>query len=168
MSTSRTRRPDIAVVPAVGLLGTLTAAGADLDAAARRAAESLGLPLGLVTVLLDDRQVVVGAAGFGAAGLPTLDSAAGWEFCANAARRSGPFISPDTGRDPRRSPHAALRTDGLRSFAAVPLCDDGCPVLGALAVAGVRPRWIGQDAVDRLRGLAALTMLELRRDHGLV
>lgn len=137
-----------------------------LDEVARRAADALGLPIGLVSIVLDDAQWFAGAAGLGDWIAMTRGTPVEWSFCAHVARDRAPLAVGDATSDPRFSTNPLVVTDGIRAYAGVPLTTSDGHVLGSLCAIGAESRTITGEQLDALRELADQTIreLEARRD----
>lgn len=128
---------------------------------ARRAAERFGLPISLVSIVLDDAQYLAGRHGVGG----WIDEAAGtpveWSFCANTVRTSQPFVVEDATVHPfmRRSPLVAI--DGIRCYAGIPMVSANDFVLGSFCVVGTEARSFSPEEIDELRERAAVVVAEL-------
>jgi GAF domain-containing protein len=106
-----------------------------LDAITDRTAERLGLPISLVSFVLDTAQFLGGSHGVDnwiseARGTPVE-----WSFCARAVETGLDYVVPDTTVDPRQAGNPLVTVDGFRSYAGVPLLFDG-QVVGAHCVIG--------------------------------
>jgi GAF domain-containing protein len=104
-----------------------------LDAITERTAERLGLPISLVTFVLDTAQFIGGSHGVdnwisGAQGTPVE-----WSFCARTVETGQDFVVPDTTLEPYLAGNPLATVDGFRSYAGAPLILDG-QVLGAHCV----------------------------------
>lgn len=108
---------------------------ADLDAITARTAERLGLPISLVTMVLDSVQLIAGAYGIdgwvAAAGGTPVE----WSFCAHAVATGRPYVVTNAAVDPVHAGNPLVTIDGIASYAGVPLIVDG-QVLGAHCVVG--------------------------------
>ncbi len=108
---------------------------ADLDAITARTADRLGLPISLVTLVLDSVQLIAGAHGVdgwvaAAGGIPVE-----WSFCAHAVATGRPYVVTDAAADPVHAGNPLVAIDGIASYAGVPVIVDG-QVLGAHCVIG--------------------------------
>ena len=138
---------------------------AELRDIAARAAESLGLPIGIVSIVLDRAQYF--AAGHGLQGwlAEVRGTPVEWSFCVNAVRSREPFVVEDALENPLVSDSPLVRQEGLRCYAGIPLITSRGHVLGTLCVAGTEQRSFGPEDLDKLRGLArdAVARIETRR-----
>jgi GAF domain-containing protein len=137
-----------------------------LDEVARRAASALGLPVSLVSVVLDDALLV--AASHGLTGL-WLDETKGhpleWSFCATSVRTRDAFVVPDATRNDYHATNPLVTQDGVRCYAGVPLVSSRGYVLGNLCVVGMEERTFTPDEIGMLRNLAieAVARIEARK-----
>jgi len=140
-----------------------------LQDVADRAAASLGLPVSLVSVVLDEALHVAGSHGI--TGL-WLDDVKGhpveWSFCATSVRTREDFVVEDARLDDYHSTNPLVTQDGVRCYAGVPLISSRGNVLGNLCVVGMEERTFSADEMELLRGLAveAVQRIEARaRGH---
>jgi GAF domain-containing protein len=154
----------LAEIAELGLLD----GGADpiLDDVARRAASQLGVPVSLVSVVLDEALHV--AAAHGITGL-WLDDTRGhpleWSFCATSVRTRDAFVVEDATVDPVHATNPLVTQDGVRCYAGVPLVSSRGFVLGNLCVVGMSARAFDAAEMHALNELAreAVTRIEARR-----
>ena len=142
-------------------IGTHGRGSAELDDVARRAAESLSMPVGLVSMVgRNERVFLVGRHGVGLADVARMVS-----FCAHAITGDGPLVIEDAMADPRfRNNPLVTGEAGMRYCAGVPLIDREGHRLGALCVidtVGRAPLTAAQRA--RLTDLASTAMDVLDR-----
>jgi len=133
---------------------------------ATRAATQLGLPVSLVSVVLDEALHV--AASHGIHGM-WLEEAGGhpieWSFCATSVRTRDAFVVEDAVAHPAHRDNPLVTQDGVRCYAGVPLISSRGFVLGNLCVVGMEQREFTRPEMDMLRALAveAVTRIEARR-----
>lgn len=133
---------------------------------AAQAAARLGLPVSLISVVLDDALHV--AALQGPDGL-WLDDTRGhpveWSFCATSVRTRAPFVVENAQTHPEHGTNPLVTQDGVRCYAGVPLISSRGHVLGNLCVVGLEVRVFDEAEVDVLRALAAeaVRRIEARR-----
>ena len=126
-----------------------------LDELAARTAGALGLPIGLVSIVVDSAQMLAGSSGVTgwiaeAGGTPVE-----WSFCANAVVRRAPYVVQDAANDELQHDNPLVTVDGFASYAGAPLLAPGGHVLGAQCVLGLEPRAFGPEDVRLLETSAA-------------
>jgi GAF domain-containing protein len=127
-----------------------------LSDVAARAAESLALPVSLVSVVLDEALHV--AASHGIDGLwlgETRGHPVEWSFCATSVRTRDAFVVEDAPKHPEHATNPLVTQDGVRCYAGVPLISSRGFVLGNLCVVGLEERTFIASEMAILRGLAA-------------
>lgn len=137
-----------------------------LQDVAARAAEGLGMPVSLVSVVLDEALHV--AASHGIDGLwlgDTRGHPVEWSFCATSVRTREPFLVEDAETHPYHRTNPLVVQDGVRCYAGVPLISSRGFVLGNLCVVGLEQRTFSEDELVFLRTLAAeaVQRIEQRR-----
>jgi len=137
-----------------------------LSDVASRAAASLGMPVSLVSVVLDEALQV--AASHGIDGL-WLNDVGGhpveWSFCATSVRTRDAFVVPNTHVHPEHRTNPLVTQDGVRCYAGVPLISSRGFVLGNLCVVGMEERTFTEAEIGGLRDMAAeaVRRIEARR-----
>ena len=129
------------------------------------AAERLGLPIGVVSIVLDEAQHF--AASHGLSGW--MEEAGGtpveWSFCRFAVASEEPFVVEDATqhRLVRNSP--LVEMDGVRCYAGIPLISSRGFALGSLCVIGTDAHQFSPQDLVSLRALAteAVARIESRR-----
>jgi GAF domain-containing protein len=137
-----------------------------LQDVAARAASSLGLPVSLVSVVLDEALHVAGAHGIDGLWLAeTRGHPVEWSFCATSVRTRDAFVVPDATAHPYHRTNPLVTQDGVRCYAGVPLVSSRGHVLGNLCVVGLEERTFTDAEVAWLRELAAeaVARIESRR-----
>ncbi|HEU4557767.1 MAG TPA: GAF domain-containing protein [Longimicrobium sp.] len=133
---------------------------------AGEASARLGLPVSLISVVLDEALHV--AAFHGPEGLwleETRGHPVEWSFCATSVRTREPFVVENAAVHPYHGTNPLVTQDGVRCYAGVPLISRLGYVLGNLCVVGLEEREFSEDDVAELRALAAeaVRRIELRR-----
>ena len=133
---------------------------------ASRAAAALGMPVSLVSVVLDEALHV--AASHGIDGLwlgETRGHPVEWSFCATSVRTREPFVVESASGHPQHRTNPLVTQDGVRCYAGVPLISSRGFVLGNLCVVGLEERSFGEKELAVLRSLAAdaVRQIEQRR-----
>jgi GAF domain-containing protein len=133
---------------------------------ATEAAERLGLPVSLISVVLDEALHVAGF--HGPEGL-WLDETRGhpveWSFCATSVRTRDAFVVENAEVHPEHQANPLVTQDGVRCYAGVPMISSRGYVLGNLCVVGLEQRPFSEADVAVLRDLAAeaVRRIEQRR-----
>ncbi|HEX8360749.1 MAG TPA: GAF domain-containing protein [Longimicrobium sp.] len=133
---------------------------------AEEAAARLGLPVSLISVVLDDALHVAGSHGIDGLWLgETRGHPVEWSFCATSVRTRDAFVVENAPAHPYHATNPLVTEDGVRCYAGVPLTSSRGHVLGNLCVVGLEERTFSTDEVDILRTLAreAVDRIEARR-----
>jgi GAF domain-containing protein len=138
-----------------------------LQDVAARAAAGLGLPVSLVSVVLDEALHV--AASHGIEGLwlgDTRGHPVEWSFCAMSVRTRDAFVVEDAATHPYHATNPLVMQDGVRCYAGVPLISSRGFVLGNLCVVGLEQRSFSEDEMVFLRTLAAEAVQQIEARRG--
>ena len=141
---------------AVDASGMAAFAATAFDDIARAAADLLGTPIALVTVIDGDTQRFVGRTGTELAGTPRAIA-----FCDHAIDSPGVvMVVEDASRDARFAANPLVTGEHhVRFYAGAPLLSDEGHALGTLCVLDVEPRQVDPAKLEELRFLAAQVML---------
>jgi GAF domain-containing protein len=137
-----------------------------LQEIATRAATRLGLPVSLVSVVLDEALHVAGFHGPDGLWLTEVGGhPVEWSFCATSVRTREPFVLESATEHPYHRTNPLVTEDGVRCYAGVPLISSRGHVLGNLCVVGMEERTFSEEELDALRSLAreAVARIEGRR-----
>ena len=128
---------------------------AAFDDIARAAADLLGTPVALVTVIDREEQRFVGRVGTDLPGTPRAIS-----FCDQAIESPGTvMVIEDASRDPRYADNPLVTGEHhIRFYAGAPLVSDQGHALGTLCVLDVEPRRVDPKKLEDLRFLASQVM----------
>ena len=130
-----------------------------LDRIAQRTATQLGLPIGLVSMVLDSAQIFSGSYGLEGWLAELSGTPIEWSFCVNAVRSGTPYVVPDATADAQQSTNPLVTIDGVQSYAGVPIVVDG-EILGAHCVIGPAPRpFTDADLAELRRGAEEISEL---------
>lgn len=123
---------------------------AQLTAIARRAARHFSVPIALVSIVQEDRQVFAGRVGLQAAHT-SRDVA----FCAHVVVEETPLIVEDTQDDERFADNPlVLGAPNIRFYAGVPVyTPDGLPA-GTVCLIDKEPRRFAEADIEELRTFA--------------
>jgi GAF domain-containing protein len=133
---------------------------------AARAAASLGLPIGVVSIVLDQAQYFAAAHGLGGWLAEVRGNPIEWSFCVNAVRSREPFVVEDALANPLVAQSPLVTQEGVRCYAGIPLITSRGHVIGTLCVAGVERHAFPPDDVDKLRALAAAAVRRIEARRG--
>jgi GAF domain-containing protein len=152
----------LAEIAELGLLGDDT--DPFLQDVAARAAALVGLPVSLVSVVLDEALHVAGAHGIDGLWLgETRGHPVEWSFCATSVRTRQPFVVERATDHADHRDNPLVTQDGVRCYAGVPLVSSRGHVLGNLCVVGLEERTFTQAELDGLHALARETEQHLER-----
>ena len=132
-----------------------------LARAVHAAAAAVGLPIGLVTVVLDEAQFFLASEGLEGWLSETQGTPIEWSFCRFPVAERAPFVVDDAEMNERLRDNPLVKRDGLRCYAGVPLVTAFGAAVGTLCVAGPNPHAFTSEDVDALRGLANTVMAHL-------
>ena len=130
------------------------------DRITRLAAQSLDVPIALISLVDRDRQWFKSALGLGVAETPRSAS-----FCAHAICQDAMMVVPDATSDPRFQDNPLVTGDpDIRFYAGAQLRNRQGVALGTLCAIDTRPRDVAARELETLSNLAALVvdLLEMR------
>lgn len=137
-----------------------------LQDVAAAASSALGLPVSLVSVVLDEALHVAAAHGIDGLWLnDTRGHPVEWSFCATSVRSREAFVVEDATEHAYHRTNPLVTEDGVRCYAGVPLISSRGFVLGNLCVVGLEARTFTAAEVETLHQLArtAVERIEGRR-----
>ena len=133
---------------------------------ADRAASRLGLPVSLISVVLDEALHVAGMhAPDGLWLADTRGHPVEWSFCATSVRTRDAFVVENAEAHADHATNPLVTLDGVRCYAGVPMISSRGHVLGNVCVVGLEARSFSEGDVALLRALAdeAVERIEARR-----
>ncbi len=133
---------------------------------AAAASTALGLPVSLISVVLDDALHVAAAHGIDGLWLnDTRGHPVEWSFCATSVRSREAFVVDDATAHEYHRTNPLVTQDGVRCYAGVPLISSRGYVLGNLCVVGLEARTFTAAEIRTLHDLArtAVDQIEARR-----
>ena len=153
VAPSSGRRDDggrLAALDRAGLLGPDLAQ--TLAALTELAAEVIGVPVALVSLVTDDRQVFVGSHGlpepWGSRGQTGLSHS----FCRLVVEDDAPLVIADARLNPRTAGNLAIDDIGVIAYAGMPLRDPDGQVLGSVCAITDRPHHWTERELELLQG----------------
>jgi GAF domain-containing protein len=129
------------------------------------AAAHFGLPVALVSVVLDQAQYFLGSHGLDGWMATTRGTPAEWSFCQHVVRNRAPFVVDDAQRHPLMQDSPLVRMEGVRCYAGVPLITSKGHAVGSFCVQGPDTRSFSEDDLAQLQRYAerVITRIEQRR-----
>jgi GAF domain-containing protein len=136
-----------------------------LSEIAAEAAAHFGLPVALVSIVLDRAQFFRGSHGLDGWMATTRGTPAEWSFCQHVVRNREPFVVDDAQNHPLMQESPLVRIEGIRCYAGVPLVSFRGHVIGAFCVQGPDARSFTKYDLAQLQRFAkrAITRIEQRR-----
>jgi len=155
MTEGRDVLRDTARLEEIAALG-LTAPEVDsiLQQTVDEAATRLDLPIGLVSIVLDEAQYFLAHRGLSGWLAEARGTPVEWSFCANAVQTGEPFVVEDATTHPLVKDIPLVHLDGVCCYAGIPLVTSRGHTLGTLCVIGTRTRTFTAEDLDTLRELA--------------
>jgi PAS domain S-box-containing protein len=132
------------------------------DRLVRQAAHMLEVPIALVALIDEDRQVLKASVGLPGPWAAARQTPLSSSLCQQLLVTQQPLVIPDTRRDPLTRDDEFLLAHGVAAYLSVPLIVAG-QVLGALCVADRQPRDWSADQVATLTELAGPVLTQLRQ-----
>jgi GAF domain-containing protein len=136
-----------------------------LSEIAAEAAAHFGLPVALVSIVLDRAQYFRGSHGLDGWLATTRGTPAEWSFCQHVVRNQEPFVVDDAQNHPLMQDSPLVRMEGVRCYAGVPLVTPRGHVIGSFCVQGPDARSFTEYDVAQLHRYAkrVIARIEQRR-----
>lgn len=122
----------------------------------------LNVPVALVSLVSDDRQVFPGACGLGDPWAQARQTPLSHSFCRHVVETAEPLVVIDARNDPRVQGNLAITELGVVGYAGMPLTDADGLVLGSLCAIDTEPRRWTDGELTLLADLAAACSDSLR------
>ena len=129
------------------------------------AAARLRLPIGLVSIVMDEAQYFAAHTGLEGWMKEARGTPIEWSFCVNAVHSGEPFVVEDAETHPAVKDIPLVHLDGVRCYAGIPLVTSRGHAVGTLCVIGHEARSFTAAEMETLRTLAgrAMERIEARR-----
>ena len=127
------------------------------------AAETLGLPISLVSIVLDEAQYFLAAHGLKGWLAETRGTSVDWAFCKLAVQKKDVFVVEDALNHPAVEHNPLVTDHGIRCYLGVPLITQNGNALGTLCVIGTEPRSFTAKEHDLLREFASRAIEHIER-----
>ena len=149
----------LAALQALGLLDSPTEAR--FDRVTRLAAEIVGAPICLISLVDDHRQFFKSAVGLGGAAGAARETPLSHSFCQHVVDSGAPLVVNDAHSHPQVCHNLAIKDLGVIAYLGVPIRSADGYVLGSFCVIDTKPRsWQPIDQ-ERLTELVALVETEI-------
>lgn len=137
-----------------------------LQALCAEAAAEFGLPIGLVSIVLDEAQHFAASHGLGGWLEQTNGTPIEWSFCRYAVASREPFVVEDARVHGLVQDNPLVTIDQVRCYAGIPLISSRGFALGSMCVIGTEERAFSEDDLTRLRRFAdrVIARIESRRE----
>jgi GAF domain-containing protein len=136
-----------------------------LSEIAAEAAAQFGLPVALVSIVLDQAQYFHASHGLEGWMAATRGTPAEWSFCQHVVRNRAPFVVEDAQTHPLMQDSPLVRIEGVRCYAGVPLVTLRGHVIGSFCVQGPDARTFTEYDLAQLHRYAkqVIARIEERR-----
>jgi GAF domain-containing protein len=132
------------------------------DRLTRQAANALGAPVCLITLVDEDRQFFKSSTGLPEPWAARRETPLSQSFCQFVVSSRQPLIIDDTKQDPRVCNNLARRALGVGAYLGVPLQLPDGTVLGSFCALDTKPRDWSDEDVMALRDFAGMTVELIR------
>ncbi|MFN8606967.1 MAG: diguanylate cyclase [Vulcanimicrobiota bacterium] len=137
-------------------------ARASFERFARLASSLLDIPIALVTLLDDDRQVFLSQQGMPEPWRSRAETPMEYSFCQRLLLQNGPLQVDDSAQHPEFRNHPGRVALNIGAYLGVPLSLNECTTLGALCVIDSQARQFSQKDVALLQDLAESVVSDIR------
>ncbi|MFD4787656.1 GAF domain-containing SpoIIE family protein phosphatase [Streptomyces sp. NPDC058459] len=142
--------------------GLSSVADAGMDRFARLVSNLLGVPVALVSLVEEARQVFPGMVGLNEPWAGARQTPLSHSVCRHVVTDREPLIMPDIRAHARTAESPAIEDLGVIGYAGMPLTDGDGHVLGSLCAIDTRPRVWTAGELEILEDLAAACSAELQ------
>ncbi|MGW4361236.1 GAF domain-containing SpoIIE family protein phosphatase [Streptomyces californicus] len=142
--------------------GLSAASDAGMERFARLAAEVVGVPVSLVSLVEPARQVFPGMVGLADPWAESRQTPLTHSLCQHVVAEGRPLVLTDAREDTRTCASLAIPDLGVVGYAGMPLTDSDGHVLGSLCAIDTEPRRWSERELGLLEDLAAACSAELR------
>ena len=138
----------------------------ELDALAREAAQRLDLPIGVVSIVLDEAQWFVATHGVDGWVGDAQGTPVEWSFCRYAVASKEAFVVESATEHELVQDNPLVQFEGIRCYAGIPMISSQGNALGSFCVIGPEERHFSEEDLAELRRRAerAVARIEARRD----
>jgi PAS domain S-box-containing protein len=151
----------LAALRETGVLEGTPTARPEFDRLTRLATRLLGVPVSLVTLVDEDRQVFAGQCGLPEPLATRRETPLSHSFCQHTVTTGAPFVVEDARVHPLVRDNLAIPDFGIVAYAGIPLVTSSGETLGSFCAIDVAPRRWTDDDLAVLRDLAASAASEI-------
>lgn len=146
----------LAIIAALGLVDEAPP-DASLQLLVEQTARAFGVPIALVSIILEDRQWFMAHYGLSGHILEARGTPRDIAFCRHVVEGDSPepLIVPDATVHPVFATNPLVTSGAVRSYAGAPLVTSDGHILGTLCILDSKPSGIGAEQVERLVALAS-------------
>ncbi len=130
---------------------------------ASKAANKLGLPMGMVSIVLDEAQYFAGSHGLEGWLADIKGTPIEWSFCAHAVENGQPFVVENAKENEKVKDNPLVQDGAIQCYAGIPLVTSKGNRLGTVCVAGPENRSFEESELEELKKLAQSTMAYLEK-----
>ena len=137
-----------------------------LESITREAAEYLDLPIGVVSIVLDEAQyfkAMFGVDGWVGASRGTPVE---WSFCRNVVINKSEFVVENALEHETMKDSPLVHNEGIRCYAGIPMVTSRGNVVGSFCVKGREERHFSESDLEALRGYASRAMEHIESRAG--
>jgi len=139
---------------ASGLLGD--SHGIDFDRITELAARAANVPISLVSLVDQDRQVFAGASGLSGDLASSRQTPIHYSFCQHAVNLRQPLVISDARKNPLVAKNPAIDEFGVRAYLGFPVLGAGQHLYGAVCAVDTAPRQWREEEIEIMRGFTAI------------
>jgi GAF domain-containing protein len=138
-----------------------------LDDVTQKAAERFNLPIGLVSLVLDEAQFWASKFGIDEGWMSeSLGTDVEWSFCQYAVKENKPFVVENALENDLVKDTPLVENEGIRCYAGIPMTTSKGQTIGSFCVVGPEERSFSEEDLNDLRELAEEAVLRIERRAG--
>ncbi|MCW1921436.1 GAF domain-containing sensor histidine kinase [Luteolibacter arcticus] len=149
-----------------GLLGD--AHGIDFDRVTELAARAVNVPVSLVSLVDEDRQVFAGACGLSEPLKTSRQTPIHYSFCQHAVNLRQPLVIPDARKNPLVAKNPAIEEFGVVAYLGFPVLGAGQHFYGAVCAVDTVPRQWREEEIEVMRGFTSIVSALIEQHLGRV
>lgn len=130
--------------------------GIDFDRVTDLASRAANVPVSLVSLVDEERQIFAGACGLPEELASARQTPLSHSFCKHVVHRRSPLVIPDARKHELVSGNPAIADFGVVAYLGFPVLGAGRHVYGSLCAIDTRPRDWRDDDIEIMRGFASI------------